>query len=46
LKSATQKVRQITKKLDAKKIASIKAKLAKVKNPEKKAALKAQLKAA
>ena len=36
----------MTKKLDAKKIATIKAKLASVKNPEKKAALKAQLKAA
>lgn len=46
MKSATQKVRQVTKKIDAKKIASIKAKLANVKNPEKKAALKEQLKAA
>ncbi len=37
---------KISKRLDAAKIVAIRAKLAKVKNPEVKAALKAQLRAA
>jgi hypothetical protein len=40
------KVFKISKRIDAKKVFAIKARLSKVKNPEVKAALKAQLKAA
>ncbi len=46
LKAATKEAKKVTKKLDAARVAKIKERLTRVKNPEKKEALIAQLKAA